>query len=184
MRSWQAWQQHPQGLAVNAEQLIQRQVFESATDKPWPGSAARPLAGIKVLDLTRVLAGPVASRFLAIRCGCIAVELAHLERAGVVPEMTLGKRLRRLGLKSPEGRQVFEALLKDADVLFHGYRADALEQLGYTAGERQHLAPGLIDVSLNAYRLERAVAQSSRFRQPGADEQRHCRGGHGLEAGG
>ncbi|MDP0983622.1 CoA transferase, partial [Klebsiella variicola] len=56
-----------------------------------------------------------------------------------------------LDLKSPEGRQVFEKLLKDADILFHGYRADALEQLGYTANELQRIAPGLIDVSLNAY---------------------------------
>lgn len=152
MRSWQAWQQHPQGLAVNAEELIQRQVFESATDKPWLGSAARPLAGVKVLDLTRVLAGPVASRFLAgLGADVLRIDSPTWNEPGVVPEMTLGKRCARLDLKSPEGRQVFEALLKDADVLFHGYRADALEQLGYTAGERQHLAPGLIDVSLNAY---------------------------------
>lgn len=152
MRSWQAWQQHPQGLAVNAEQLVQRQFFENSTDKPWLGSAARPLAGIKVLDLTRVLAGPVASRFLAgLGADVLRIDSPTWNEPGVVPEMTLGKRCARLDLKSPEGRQVFEALLKDADVLFHGYRADALEQLGYTAGERQHLAPGLIDVSLNAY---------------------------------
>ena len=70
---------------------------------------------------------------------------------GVVPEMTLGKRCARLDLKTPEGRLIFERLLKDADILFHGYRADALEQLGYTVPELQHIAPGLIDVSLNAY---------------------------------
>jgi len=152
MRGWQAWQQHPQGLAVNAEELIQRQVFENGTDKPWLGSAARPLTGIKVLDLTRVLAGPVASRFLAgLGADVLRIDSPTWNEPGVVPEMTLGKRCARLDLKGAEGRQVFEALLKDADVLFHGYRADALEQLGYTAGELQHLAPGLIDVSLNAY---------------------------------
>ncbi|KRP43240.1 CoA-transferase family III [Pseudomonas libanensis] len=152
MREWQAWQQHPQGLAVNAEELVQRQVFESRTDKPWLGSPARPLAGIKVLDLTRVLAGPVASRFLAgLGADVLRIDSPTWNEPGVVPEMTLGKRCARLDLKSPEGRQVFEALLKDADVLFHGYRADALERLGYTPGERQDLAPGLIDVSLNAY---------------------------------
>lgn len=152
MRSWQAWQQHPQGLAVNAEALIQRQVFEPGIDKPWLGSAARPLAGIKVLDLTRVLAGPVASRFLAgLGADVLRIDSPTWNEPGVVPEMTLGKRCARLDLKSSEGRQLFEALLKDADILFHGYRADALEQLGYTLGERQHIAPGLIDVSLNAY---------------------------------
>ena len=152
MRSWQAWQSHPQGLAVNAEALVQRQTYENTLDTPWLGSAARPLAGLKVLDLTRVLAGPVASRFLAgLGADVLRIDSPTWNEPGVVPEMTLGKRCARLDLKSPEGRQVFENLLKDADILFHGYRADALEQLGYTASALQTLAPGLIDVSLNAY---------------------------------
>lgn len=152
MRTLQAWQNHPQGLAVNAEPLVQRQAFETFSDKPWLGSAARPLGGIKVLDLTRVLAGPVASRFLAgLGADVVRIDSPTWDEPGVVPEMTLGKRCARLDLKSPQGRQVFEALLKEADMLVHGYRADALEQLGYPAEELQRIAPGLIDVSLNAY---------------------------------
>ncbi len=152
MRSWQAWQTHPQGLAVNAEDLVQRQTYETTADKAWLGSVARPLAGIKVLDLTRVLAGPVASRFLAgLGADVLRIDSPTWNEPGVVPEMTLGKRCARLDLKNAEGRQVFESLLKDADILFHGYRADALEQLGYTASQLQKIAPGLIDVSLNAY---------------------------------
>ncbi|WP_426134007.1 CoA transferase [Pseudomonas sp. PWP3-1b2] len=152
MRSWQAWQTHPQGLAVNAEALVQRQTYERCVDKPWLGSVARPLAGIKVLDLTRVLAGPVASRFLAgLGANVLRIDSPDWNEPGVLPEMTLGKRCARLDLKTAEGRQMFESLLKDADILFHGYRADALEQLGYTSAELQTLAPGLIDVSLNAY---------------------------------
>ena len=152
MRSWQAWQQHPQGLAVNAEHLVQRQTFEPAANRPWRGSAARPLAGLKVLDLTRVLAGPVASRFLAgLGADVLRIDSPTWNEPGVVPEMTLGKRCARLDLKTAADRQVFEGLLKDTDILFHGYRADALEQLGYTASALQQLAPGLIDVSLNAY---------------------------------
>ncbi|NVZ70271.1 CoA transferase [Pseudomonas costantinii] len=152
MRSWQTWQTHPQGLAVNAEDLVQRQTFETTTGKPWLGSVARPLAGLKVLDLTRVLAGPVASRFLAgLGADVLRIDSPTWSEPGVVPEMTLGKRCARLDLKSPEGRQIFESLLKEADILFHGYRADALEHLGYTASELQAIAPGLIDVSLNAY---------------------------------
>ncbi|MGZ0718720.1 CoA transferase [Pseudomonas palleroniana] len=152
MRSWQAWQTHPQGLAVNAEAVAQRHTFDTVTEQPWLGSVARPLAGIKVLDLTRVLAGPVASRFLAgLGADVLRIDSPSWNEPGVVPEMTLGKRCARLDLKSPEGRQIFESLLKDADILFHGYRADALEHLGYNAEELQRLAPGLIDASLNAY---------------------------------
>ncbi len=152
MRTWQAWQGHPQGLAVNAEPLIQRQAFATAGNQPWLGTTARPLAGIKVLDLTRVLAGPVASRFLAgLGADVLRIDSPTWDEPGVVPEMTLGKRCARLDLKSAEGRQVFEALLRNADILFHGYRADALEQLGYAGDALQRIAPGLIDVSLNAY---------------------------------
>jgi hypothetical protein len=152
MRSWQAWQTHPQGRAVNAEALVQRRTFDTLSDKPWFGSVARPLAGVKVLDLTRVLAGPAASRFLAgLGADVLRIDSPSWNEPGVVPEMTLGKRCARLDLKSTEGRQLFESLLKDADILFHGYRADALEQLGYSADELQRLAPGLIDASLNAY---------------------------------
>ncbi|MBW8128878.1 MULTISPECIES: CoA transferase [Pseudomonas] len=152
MRAWQAWQGHPQGLAVNAEDLVQRQTFETGADKPWLGSVTRPLAGIKVLDLTRVLAGPVASRFLAgLGADVLRIDSPTWNEPGVVPEMTLGKRCARLDLKTPEDRRIFESLFKEADILFHGYRADALEQLGYTANELQTLTPGLIDVSLNAY---------------------------------
>ncbi|EFQ61696.1 L-carnitine dehydratase/bile acid-inducible protein F [Pseudomonas fluorescens WH6] len=152
MRTWRAWQTHPQGLAVNAEDLIQRQTVETTRDTPWLGSVARPLAGIKVLDLTRVLAGPVASRFLSgLGADVLRIDSPTWNEPGVVPEMTLGKRCARLDLKQTADRQVFESLLKGADILFHGYRADALEQLGYTTGQLQALAPGLIDVSLNAY---------------------------------
>ncbi|SFU84798.1 CoA transferase [Pseudomonas sp. OV546] len=152
MRSRQAWQSHPQGLAVNAEALVQRQTYQTTPDKAWLGSVARPLAGLKVLDLTRVLAGPVASRFLAgLGADVLRIDSPSWNEPGVVPEMTLGKRCARLDLKSAEGRRIFARLLQDTDILFHGYRADALEQLGYTASALQTLAPGLIDVSLNAY---------------------------------
>jgi hypothetical protein len=152
MRTWQQWQAHPQGQAVNAEPLVQLGHHDSANAKLWQGSVAQPLAGIKVLDLTRVLAGPVASRFLAgLGADVLRIDPPTWNEPGVVPEMTLGKRCARLDLNVSADRSVFENLLKDADIVLHGYRADALECLGYGADERQKLAPGLIDVSLNAY---------------------------------
>jgi hypothetical protein len=152
MRSRAQWQQHPQGLAVNAEALVQ---FIEQTDEnrsPWQGSIARPLAGIKVLDLTRVLAGPTASRFLAgLGAKVLRIDPPSWNEPGVVPEMTVGKRCARLDLQARSDRVVFEGLLKDADILLHGYRADALEHLGFGIERRRQLAPGLIDVCLNAY---------------------------------
>ncbi|AWY40894.1 acyl-CoA transferase [Pseudomonas putida] len=152
MRSWAQWQVHPQGQAVNGEPLVQFDHHGSANAKPWQGSVAQPLAGIKVLDLTRVLAGPVASRFLAgLGADVLRIDPPSWNEPGVIPEMTLGKRCARLDLHDSADRNLFESLLKDADIVLHGYRADALERLGYGITERQKLAPGLIDVSLNAY---------------------------------
>ncbi|MHC8337974.1 CoA transferase [Pseudomonas sp. HLT2-19-2] len=152
MRTWAQWQTHPQGQAVNAEPLIQFADNSRQNAKPWQGSVAQPLAGIKVLDLTRVLAGPIASRFLAgLGADVLRIDPPTWNEPGVVPEVTLGKRCARLDLHDKADRAVFESLLKDADILLHGYRADALERLGYGVAERQKLAPGLIDVSLNAY---------------------------------
>lgn len=152
MRTWDQWQAHPQGLAVNAEPLIQFAHSSRHHDKPWQGSVAQPLTGIKVLDLTRVLAGPVASRFLAgLGADVLRIDPPTWNEPGVVPEMTLGKRCARLDLHEKADRALFERLLRDADIVLHGYRADALERLGYGVAERQQLAPGLIDVGLNAY---------------------------------
>ncbi|APC17907.1 acyl-CoA transferase [Pseudomonas frederiksbergensis] len=152
MRSWQQWQSHPQGVAVNAEPLIDFSAGNSERSTVWQGSVAQPLKGIKVLDLTRVLAGPVASRFLAgLGADVLRIDPPQWNEAGVIPEVTLGKRCARLDLHNNSDRGVFESLLKDADILLHGYRANALERLGYGSVERQKLAPGLIDICLNAY---------------------------------
>ncbi|CAI8967458.1 CoA transferase [Pseudomonas serboccidentalis] len=152
MRGWAQWQQHPQGLAVNAEPLVHFSAGQEEILKPWRGSVAQPLAGIKVLDLTRVLAGPTASRFLAgLGADVLRIDPPTWNEPGVVPEVTLGKRCARLDLQQPVDRAVFENLLNDADILLHGYRADALEHLGFGTERRRQLAPGLIDVCLNAY---------------------------------
>ncbi len=152
MRSWSAWKEHPQGLAVNAEALVQRATHDSHGPRTWLGSQARPLAGIKVLDLTRVLAGPVASRLLAgLGADVLRLDPPTWDEPALTPDVTLGKRCARLNLHDAADREVFEGLLGGTDILLHGYRADALDGLGYDARRRQRLAPGLIDVSLNAY---------------------------------
>lgn len=151
MRSWPQWCAHPQGQAVNQQPLILRQAFAGPAHT-WLGNAARPLAGVKVLDLTRIIAGPVATRMLA----AFGAEVLRLDPPGwdepsLAAEITLGKRCARLDLRAQADRQVFERLLVEADILVHGYRADALERLGLGAEQRRQLNPGLIDISLNAY---------------------------------
>lgn len=152
MRSEAQWATHPQGLAVAAEPLIHCTTLPGGIQPDWPIPASRPLTGIRVLDLTRVLAGPTASRFLAgFGADVLRIDPPDWHEDGVAPEVTVGKRCARLDLRSAEGRRVFEQLLSTADVLLHGYRTEALDALGYNAANRQALSPGLIDVCLNAY---------------------------------
>ena len=152
MRSIAEWAAHPQGRAIAAEPLARIAATQRAADRNWPIERKRPLAGIRVLDLTRVLAGPVASRFLAgYGADVLRIDPPDWNEPGVVPEVTLGKRCARLDLKNANDRARFHALFVEADVLLHGYRATALDGLGYDAASRARLNPGLVDVSLNAY---------------------------------
>ena len=155
MRALDVWAAHPQGASVAREPLV---AVRATADKVDAGAAAssfnpsRPLQGIRVLDLTRVLAGPVATRFLAgWGADVLRIDPPDWDEPGVVPDVTLGKRCARLDLHSAEGRATFTTLLRSADVLVHGYRADALDRLGLDAAARRSIRPGLIDVALNAY---------------------------------
>jgi hypothetical protein len=152
MRSLMDWRKHEQGVAVAAEPLVH--IHQTADHRPWTWrpDALRPLRGVRVLDLTRVLAGPVATRFLAgFGADVLRIDPPEWDEPAVVPDVTLGKRCARLDLRAPRGRSTFEQLLQECDVMIHGYRADALEDLGLGADRRRELCPSLVDVSLDAY---------------------------------
>ncbi len=152
MRSLAEWKTHPQGEAVIRERLINTRAtadFGKPLDLSVP---TRPLQGIRVLDLTRVLAGPVATRFLAgLGADVLRIDPPTWDEPGVVPDVTLGKRCARLDLRAADGRTTFLELLRRADVLVHGYRSDALDNLGLDARLRRETRPGLVDISLDAY---------------------------------
>jgi crotonobetainyl-CoA:carnitine CoA-transferase CaiB-like acyl-CoA transferase len=153
MRGIEQWAAHPQGRIVPAQPLVHWSLAD-ATDSSGGMHATieRPLRGIRVLDLTRVLAGPVATRFLAgFGADVLRLDPPGWDEPGAIPEVALGKRCARLDLREHAGRATFTDLLREADVLVHGYRANALEHLGLGAAERRRIRPGLVDVSLNAY---------------------------------
>lgn len=153
MRSVDEWRNHPQGRAVSDEPLLHLDRTAAADrDEPSWGRGDRPLAGLRVLDLTRILAGPVATRLLAgWGAEVLRIDPPHWDEPTLAPEVTLGKRCARLDLATSAGRESFLELLGDADVLVHGYRSDALDNLGLGAETRAAARPGLVDVSLDAY---------------------------------
>ncbi|XHO84666.1 CoA transferase (plasmid) [Azospirillum sp. A29] len=152
MRDLASWRSHPQGQAVAREPLLWFEAQEASDTVRSPALPERPLTGVKVLDLTRVLAGPTATRFLAgFGAEVLRIDPPWWDEPALLPEMTLGKRRTRLDLRAPGQRAHFTELLARADLLVHGYRADALERLGLDLETRQRIRPGLVDVSLDAY---------------------------------
>jgi CoA-transferase family III len=152
MRSMAMWTTHAQGERAAREPLMAAVATDDIGDSSIPSTPHRPLQGIRVLDLTRVLAGPVATRFLAgFGADVLRIDPPTWDEPGVVPEVTLGKRCARLDLRSSADRAIWLELLGQADVLVHGYRADALDKLGLDTRTRRDIRPGLVDVSLNAY---------------------------------
>jgi hypothetical protein len=152
MRPLDAWREHPQGRSVAGEPLLWWEETDPEHARSPRVAPGRPLTGIRVLDLTRVLAGPVATRFLAgFGAEVLRIDPPWWDEPAFVPEVVLGKRCARLDLRAPDGRERFFGLLRGADVLVHGYRPDALARLGLGSEMRRQARPGLIDVSLDAY---------------------------------
>ena len=151
MRSPEAWLAHPQGATARREPLVDRlHTVPAATD--WQPQPSRPLAGVRVLDLTRVIAGPVATRALAaLGATVVRIDPPDWDEPAAEPDMTLGKHPARLDARTPEGRERLVDLLAGADVLVRGYRRGALDSIGLGDAERQRIRPGLVEVALTAY---------------------------------
>lgn len=153
MRSRTEWLEHPQGRAVSRDPLIgwQGPRYVKLRERPQ-ATPARPLAGLRVLDLTRVLAGPVSTRTLAgFGAEVLRIDPPGWDEPGVIPDISLGKHCAYLDLKSTNGMERLQELLPQADVFVHGYRPGALDALGLTRAKRDELAPNRVEVTLNAY---------------------------------
>jgi hypothetical protein len=150
VRTEAQWRAEPAGQAVAATRLVER---ASLGDAPPRRRAAGPLpaAGVRVLDLTRVIAGPVATRYLAA-LGADVLRLDPPHRPELAPHAydgLLGKRSALLDLETGSGR--LDELLASADVLVHGYRPHALDRFGLSPGALAERHPGVVVVSLSAW---------------------------------
>lgn len=153
MRTPEQWRRHPQGQSVAAEPLAARETTDAFDgESTWKPTLERPLAGLRVLDLTRVLAGPVATRLLAgLGADVLRIDPTGWDEPALAHEVTVGKRTARLDAHDPAGLSRLQRLVSEADVVVHGYRSDALERLGLGESERREARPGIVDVSLDAY---------------------------------
>ncbi|MET9775839.1 CoA transferase [Streptomyces sp. NPDC006367] len=153
-RTPREWATSVQGAAVRSRPLVERGRLGRAPAReftPLGGPVLLPAAGIRVLDLTRVVAGPVATRTLAL----LGADVLRLDPPAL-PELPdqhadtgFGKRSATLDLAS--GRAAFDELLAGADVVVTGYRPDALDRFGLSPRALAERRPGLVVAQLSAW---------------------------------
>jgi crotonobetainyl-CoA:carnitine CoA-transferase CaiB-like acyl-CoA transferase len=151
-RTQAEWAQHPQAAAIASLPLLEIVRIGNAPPEPLAGQR-RPLAGIRVLDLTRVLAGPTCARTLAEHgADVLKITAPHLPNLGYQEFDTgHGKLSAHLDLRQQRDVEVLQALVREADVFSQGYRPGALGARGLSPEELAALRPGLVYVSLCAF---------------------------------
>ena len=146
------WAAHPQAAAIAALKLIEIvRIGDSPPEALPPGD--RPLSGIRVLDLTRVLAGPTGARTLAEHgADVLKITAAHLPNLGYQEFDTgHGKLSAQLDLRQPGELDILRGLVRQADVFSQGYRPGTLGGRGLSPEELAAIRPGLVYVSLSAF---------------------------------
>src|SRR5687767_5434695 len=150
VRSTESWMRHPHAQAVAAQPLLH---IERIGDAPKEGlkKKDRPLGGIRVLDLTRVLASPTCAKSLAEHgAEVLKISAGHLPDSGMVDLDTgIGKLSARINLRNES--HILQSLVKHADVFVQFYRPGALAARGFSPEALAELRPGIVCASLSAW---------------------------------
>jgi crotonobetainyl-CoA:carnitine CoA-transferase CaiB-like acyl-CoA transferase len=152
LRSAEEWRAHPQSHAIAALPAFEIERIGSAPPRPLP-SGSRPLSGVRVLDLTRIVAGPVCGRTLAAH-GADVLRIASPSLPSIewlVIDTGRGKRSAFADLKTAAGRETLARLLGQADIFVQGYRPGAIAAHGFAPEDAARIRPGIVYVSLSAY---------------------------------
>ena len=152
VRTMEEWAQHPQATAIASLPLMEIvKIGDSPPEKLPDGD--RPLSGIRVLDLTRVLAGPTCARTLAEHgADVMKITGAHLPNIGYQEYDTgHGKLSVHLDLREQKDLEILRGLVRESDVFSQGYRPGTLGNRGLSPEELAELRPGLVYVSLSAF---------------------------------
>ena len=152
LRSMTEWAGHPQAAAIASLPLLEIvQIGDGPPEALPPGD--RPLSGIRVLDLTRVLAGPTCARSLAEHgADVLKISAAHLPNLGRQEfDTSHGKLSAHLDLREPKELEILRGLVRESDVFSQSYRPGSLEGRGLSPEALAHLRPGIVYVSLSAF---------------------------------
>ena len=152
VRTREEWLAHPQGAYLAARPVVEVTKLADGPPEPLP-PGDRPLSGVRVLDLTRILAGPTAGRTLAEHgADVLMVTAPHLPQVPeYVRDLSHGKRSCFLDLRQADQAGRLAALTREADVFVNGYRPGQLGDRGFGVERLGELRPGLIAVSVSCF---------------------------------
>lgn len=154
VRTFEQWDAHPHARWSRSQPLMRiTRIDEAPPMERAPITPAdRPLTHLRVLDLTRILAGPVCGRTLAAYgADVMLVNSPNLPNIAAIVDTSRGKRSAHIDLETRDGRNTLENLARDAHVFVQGYRPGAMERLGFSPKRLADLRPGIVYVSLSAY---------------------------------
>lgn len=152
VRTEAEWQAHPHNAVITGQPLIRMTRLPGRSARGW-APADKPLDGIRVLDFSRVLAGPTIGRTLAEH-GADVLRIASPNLPSATPlviDTGYGKRSAFVDLDTDQGQHDFKRLLADADVVVDGYRPGALARRGLGLDQLTAARPGLIHFNLSAF---------------------------------
>ena len=152
VRTMEEWAQHPQAAAVASLPLLEIEKIGDSPPEALP-DGPRPLSGVRVLDLTRVLAGPTCARTLAEHgADVLKISGAHLPSSSSQEQDTgHGKLSAHLDLREQRDLDTLLSLVREADVFSQGYRPRTLGQRGLSPEDLARQRPGIVYVSLSAF---------------------------------
>jgi len=153
-RSFAEWDAHPQAAAVAALPLFTIERIGDAAPRNLPalGDSDQPLGGVRVLDLTRILAGPVCGRTLAAYgAEVMLVNSPRLPNIEAIADTSRGKRSVHVDLTNEQGRERLRRLVKGTHLFVQGYRPGAFSRFGFSPEAVAAMCPGIVYVSLSAY---------------------------------
>ena len=152
VRTMEEWATHPQAAAIASLPLMEIVKIADSPPEPLP-EGSRPLSGVRVLDLTRVLAGPTCARTLAEHgADVMKITAAHLPNIGYQEYDTgHGKLNAQLDLREDKNLETLRDLVQQTDVFSQGYRPGTLGGRGLSPEELAELRPGIVYISLCAF---------------------------------
>lgn len=166
IRAPHEWAALDQAQAIAGLPLFEiERIGDAPAEPPRRGGADRPLAGVRVLDLSRIIAGPVAGRALAQHgADVLMINGPHLPNiAPLVIDNGRGKRSALADLRDEAGREVLRGLAGETDVFLQAYRPGALTARGFGPAQLASMRPGIVYVSVSAYGHEGPWAQRRGF---------------------